>query len=287
MVACPHCGGTHEEAARFCSLTGKPIAAATTERVRPLGEQKGVWDLLQEATALYRSNPRDFLITAAVLFVPGSLLTSWAVVALWFSEATGFAATLLTLLGWAVSALVLYGVVLPLTQAALTIAVADRALGGDAQWRQHWSRLLQRLAFLISAIGPMAALLAVAFFLGVVPGMVVAFFSMFVAPVALVEGLRGPEAWKRSYTLVRADWLRSALMLVAFGVAWAMAHWLAGLFVRTAFLATFCGDLLFLLVMPVPLMGSVLLYADLRRTMDGLAEDALFAELVGTRSAQD
>jgi hypothetical protein len=222
-----------------------------------------------------------------VLFVPGSFVTAWAVVAVTFATAGGFAATLLALLGWAISALGLYGLVLPLTQAALTVAVADRRLGARADWRETWSVVMRRLPALMSAMVPMAALLAVGFLLGVLPGMVAAFFSIFVAQVALIENVRGIDALKRSYALVRSDWLRTALLLVGFGVAWAGAHWLASLFVRTAFLATFCGDLLFLLVMPVPLIAGVLLYLDLRRTVDDVTEDALAAELAGARSARD
>jgi hypothetical protein len=280
MVSCEHCGGRHEAGAKFCSTTGQPLGpAVATERVQPLGTEKGLWDLFRESAILYRANLRVFLITAAILFVPGSFLTSCALLALSI-PASGFAATLLGLVAWGITALLVYGSVVPVVHGALTIAVADRLTGGQAAWPELWARLLRRLSVLTSVVVPTAILLGVGFLLGVLPGLVAAFFCLFVAPVALIEGVGGIEAIKRSAALVRADWLRCALLLVAFGITWSLAHWLAG---AATFFANFIGDLLFLLVMPVPMIAAVLLYLDLRRKLDGLDEDTLNAELEALR----
>src|SRR3954454_2677329 len=77
MATCLHCGQRHPDEARFCPSTGRPIQiAAATERVRPLGEEKGVYDLLAEAVRIYRANLRTFLMTAAVVVIPGSFFSS-------------------------------------------------------------------------------------------------------------------------------------------------------------------------------------------------------------------
>jgi hypothetical protein len=270
------------------------------------GPEKGVWDLMTEAIALYRAHARVFLMTAAVLMVPGSLVRSCAMSAVLSPAVVAIGerpdlaqdperlarmafgsvdAWLLELCGWAITALILYGLVLPLTHGALTIAVADRVLGGSATWREHWMLLFRRLGLLLSALVPAAALVMIGYFCLVVPGLVLSFFFVFVAPIALIEGVGGIAALKRSYALVRADWLRTALLLLTFGVLSNVAHWLAGLFVpRSAiFFGSFLGDLLLLAVMPVPIIASVLLYFDLRRKVDGLSSDRLRSELEALR----
>jgi hypothetical protein len=194
-------------------------------------------------------------------------------------------AFILSLAGWAVTALLLYGLVLPLTGGALTIAVADRVLGGNASWREHWMLLFRKLAILLSAVVPAALLVMVGFFCLVIPGIILSFFFTFVAPVALIEGIGGTAALRRSYELVKSDWLRTALMLIIFGILNGVAHWLAGLFIPSGsvFFGTFLGDMMMLLVMPVPITGAVLLYFDLRRKRDGFTSDNLRAELDSLR----
>jgi hypothetical protein len=282
-----------------------------------------VFDLLQEAWQLYRTHARAILLTAAVLFLPGSLIHSCAltmmagslgVVASELGAGSDapapegrityhssdpplqavrdaesaerlvmgamFPAFLLGMFGWAITALILYGLVLPLTHGALTIAVADRYLGGNASWREYWMLLLRRLGLLLSAVIPAALLCMFGYFLLVIPGIVLSFFFVFVSPVVLIERKGGLEALKRSFELVRADWLRTALMLITFAICSAAVHWLVGLFVGdTRFLGAFFGDLLLLLVMPVPIIGSVLLYFDIRRKTEGLDDQALKTEL--------
>ena len=212
--------------------------------------EKGVADLLKDAVALYRQHAKVFLVTAAILFVPGAIISSLAlaliqapIVAAAATAADGSATLttevamgglllgLLGLLGWAVVAFILYGLIVPLTSGALTIAVADRVLGGERDWRDYWRMLLSRLGMLISAVVPAALLTAIGFFLFVIPGVALAFFFAFVPTVVLVEGLGGVAALKRSFQLVKSDWLRVALVFITFGVINFVGHKVGGLFV--------------------------------------------------------
>ena len=342
---CPHCPEEHAEGAKFCSSTGRPLggdpASAST------APEKGIYKLLEEALELYRTHARAFLFTAAVLLVPGSLISSCALSAVMapvmvdvpsakstaerlarrgeelshrLGEALdrqkdtvdtevvrrtdedahelrrdadrlahmalgGVMAEVLRLAGWALIALILYAFVFPLTYGALTIAVADRVLGGSATWREHWMLLFRRLGLLLSALLPAAVPLIVGYFCMVVPGLVLSLLFAFAAPVVLIEGVGGTAALRRSFLLVRADWLRTALMLTTFGVLNALAHWLVALFLPRGaiFFGRFLGDLLMLLVMPVPIIASVLLYFDLRRRVDGISDDKLRSELEALR----
>jgi hypothetical protein len=313
----------------------------------PDAPPKGVTVLLKESVAFYKRHARALLITAAILYVPGSLVSSLTLTALtaplraqssqWeraadrmakaqealgkdvgerlatgrldgkeleeamkgiganAAEASalagaalgGIMAALLGLLAWAVMALIIYAFVLPLTQGALTIAVADRALGGAAGWKQHWGLLVRRLGRMLSALIPAALLCAVGYFFFVVPGLLLSFFFVLVPPVVLIEGLGGTAALKRSFALVKSDWLRVAIVLIVFGILNFVAHLLAGLVIPSSayFVGHLLGDLVTLALLPVPIIGSVLLYFDVRRRLDSDDPTRLRTELEALRAA--
>lgn len=195
----------------------------------------------------------------------------------------GLMVALLGILATAVIAFLVYGLVLPLTNGALTIAVVDRVLGGESGWREHWGLLFRRLGKLLSALIPAALLCMVGFVLLVLPGLVLSFFFAFVPIVVLVEGTSGIAALKRSFALVKSDWLRILLVFVVFGVLHWLAHAVAGLVMPSGFVGRLAGDLLLLALMPVPILGAVLVYLDLRRK-EGYDEAQLRAEMDALRA---
>jgi hypothetical protein len=185
-------------------------------------------------------------------------------------------------------ALFLYCLVLPLTQGALTVAVADRMQGGTGTWREHWAVLLRFKRPLLSALVPAAFLGVLGSFFFLLPGMLIGFFFSFVSPVVLIEGLAGQAALKRSYALVRADWRRVALVMSSFVALNLLTRVLAAMIIPNAgvFLSTFLGDLISLVIMPVPIILSSLLYLDIRRISDGATREQLAEELAALRLAQ-
>jgi hypothetical protein len=193
---------------------------------------------------------------------------------------------LLRLLGTLITAFFLYGIIVPLTNGALTIAVADRILGGNAGWREVWMLLFRRLDKLLSAVIPAALLVALGTICLVVPGVVLAFLFAFVSPVVLIEGLGGRAALRRSIDLVRSDWLRVALVVLVFAVLHAVARGLAGLFIphSALFLDSLISDLFTMVLMPIPILGAVLLYLDIRRKRDGFSDANLRDELASLRA---
>src|SRR3954453_17547262 len=86
---------------------------------------------------------------------------------------------MLGLLGTMVTAFFLYGIIVPLTNGALTIAAADRILGGEAGPREVWMLLFRRLGKLMTAIVPAAIFVALGIVLFVIPGLVLALFFAF------------------------------------------------------------------------------------------------------------
>lgn len=310
--------------------------------------EKGVADILVEAFRLYRLHAKALLVTCALLFVPASLVKSFALAAIagptadvastaladfqaltkQVAETRGELADararhadaqtiarlqaeeqalvqdmtartvaaardrvgsvgvfVLGLLGTLVTAFFLYGIVVPLTNGALTIAVADRVLGGNAGWREIWMLLLRRLGMLLSALLPAALVIALGFVCFVIPGMVMAFLFAFVSPVVLVEGIGGRAALRRSIDLVRSDWLRTALVVFVFGIINTAARILANAVTphSAVFLDSFIGDLLMMVLLPVPVLGAVLLYLDIRRKREGFTSARLRYDLAALR----
>jgi hypothetical protein len=266
----------------------------------PPAPEKGVADILVEAFQLYRAHAKPLLGICALLFVPAAVVNSMARAAilgptLAIAAAPDPAAALagsltvylLGFLGMLVTAFFLYGIIIPLTNGALTIAAADRILGGQAGWREVWMLLFRRLGKLLSALVPAAIVVVIGCVFCLIPGLVLALFFTFVAPVVLVEGLGGRAALERSTTLVRSDWLRVALLLLAFAVVRGVAQVVASIFVAptAVFVGSLLGDLITMVMLPVPVLGTVLLYFDIRRKRDGFTNDHLRADLEALKGA--
>ena len=314
---CIHCQQTHEAGSAPCPATIKasPRPAAASGHASshasagsssaPPGVggpgEKGIVDLLQQAFGLYKQHARSLLLVAAIVFVPGALAhacartailapTVMAAVALdptTHLPSAGtipmgmlvgpFAAMMLGLLAAAVTGLFLNGVIIPLTQGALALGTANLLLGRQATWQELWTWLLRRVAVIFSAIIPAALLTGVGFFFLFIPGVVLAFFFTFVPLVALFEGVGGTAALRRSYELVRADWLRVLLLLIAFAILSMVAQFCAGLVLHGLFGTRLLQDLLTLVLLPIPVIASVLLYFDIRRKHEGFSDGQLVA----------
>jgi hypothetical protein len=300
---------------------------------------KGVVDTLKDAFALYKQHLKIFLLTAAVLFVPGAIVSSGLLAAIRAplmagaasAEATaseiqqklgpeftdrlargqvspeemqrlerelqasgaaagvamgGLLVGLLGILAWAVLALVMFGIIIPLTQGALTVAVADRVLGGERGWQDYWKVVLARLGKIASTVIPAAVLVFVGMFFLFIPGLVLMFFFSMAPMVVMIEGQSGVAALKRSFHLVKSDWLRVLVVFITFGVLYIAAHIIGGLLIpdRLVFLDSLVGDLLTLVLLPFPVLAAVLLYLDIRRTKEHVDREALQAELDGVRT---
>jgi hypothetical protein len=196
-----------------------------------------------------------------------------------------FTLWVLGVLATLVSALA-FAIAVPLVTGAVTIAVADRLTGGQAGWIESWMVLLGRIGPLLAAIVPAAGLIALGLVLWVIPGLVIAFCFSLVAQVAVIEGLTGAPALRRSVDLVGADWLRVALLLGVFlALTWA-ARLLADLIVPSGhlFMTELVGDLLLLAALPLPLVASALIYLDIRKRRDGFSDDDLRAALASLRA---
>jgi hypothetical protein len=255
--------------------------------------EKGVADLLIEAFRMYRAHAKPLLTICALLFVPAAVVNSLARAAILGPTvviaqtgdpaiiAGSFWVYLLGLAGTLVTGFFLFGIIVPLTNGALTIAVADRVLGGNAGWREVWMLLFRRLGLLLSALVPAAIVVAVGCVFFLIPGLVCALFFAFVSPVVLIEGIGGRAALERSTTLVRSDWLRVALVLLAFALVRGIAQVIGSALVApgSIFFGSLLSDLVTMVLLPVPVLGAVLLYFDIRRKLENFTPDRLRSDL--------
>lgn len=193
----------------------------------------------------------------------------------------GFAAAALGFLVTIASIAILYAVAVPLTTAALTILVADRATGGTSGSVEAYKRLLARLPALLSATIPAFFFVLMGLCLLLIPGLILGLLFIFVTPVVMLENVGGIAALKRSVTLVSTNLLQVVVVALVFAVMRFAASITAGFLVPHAafFLKSLAQDLLLLFLLPIPIVGTVLLYLDVRRQAEGLDERAIRAAL--------
>lgn len=185
------------------------------------------------------------------------------------------------------------GVVTPAVSGALALMVADRAtrdpvLDGVGLAPMSpgtaWRLVRRRFGALASALLLSSLFQLGGFALFVFPGIVFSVLFAFVAPVVLVEGLSGTAALKRSAALAGSDWIRVTLVLAALVVSTFGVQLLTDWILPTSFhqLGGFVGDLVTVVILPWPVLGTVLLYLDLRRS-SGLADASLREGLAALR----
>jgi hypothetical protein len=196
-------------------------------------------------------------------------------------EMSSFTGWILERLGALVNAFLFFGLMLPLAIGAMSIAAADRLLGGQAGWREVWALVGRRLVPWLTAALPAAIVVAFGYVFFYIPGVVLGLLFAFISPVVLFERRRGQPALQRSAQLIATEWLRPALMFIIVAVLCWFASWVTNLVVPRAavFLGSLLGDLATMVVLPVPLMGLFLLYLDVRRKADGYTNERLRADL--------
>ncbi len=186
------------------------------------------------------------------------------------------------LAGYAVIALMLS----ILVNAAIAYAVGMQYATGGVDVARCWSRAWWRiLSLLVLGVVSLAliALMFVGFALFILPGLAVIALMVYwsvATPAVVIEGCRPLEALKRSFGLVRRNWLRTfavwlLIILVTIGITTALtiATGLpSGLLEDTGALATayalVTGTIVGALTTPVSGIAGTLLYLDLRQRAD-------------------
>jgi hypothetical protein len=199
----------------------------------------------------------------------------------------GLMPVLLGLAAMLLGILVLYFIAVPLVTGALTIIVADRATGGNAGPGQAYALLFRRLGKFITAWVPAFFLVLLGLLFLFIPGLIVGFLFLFVAPVVLLENVGGIAALKRSVSLVKANVPQVLIVWLVFVGIKIVTRIMAHLFIPSTafFFNSLVEDVLLMFLLPVPIIGTVLLYLDIRRQADGLDAQGLRAGIDGLRRA--
>jgi hypothetical protein len=166
-----------------------------------------------------------------------------------------------------------------LAQAALIGIIGDRALGGQLSPGGAWALALRRLLplFGVAVLGGLAVGLGL--ILCVLPGLALALFFSFAAPVVVLEGKGAVGALQRSFKLVRDHFGQTLLVLAVYVALSLGTRWLFGMIAGAA--GMILGQLASALLFPIPTLLLVLLYLDVRRVDDGMLEAELHQQMAG------
>jgi hypothetical protein len=181
---------------------------------------------------------------------------------------TAVIGALMALLGVAV----MYGIAIPIVTGALTIVVANLVTAGNGGPTRAYGRLFRRFGKLATAETLGFLLVLIGLCLLVIPGLVLAFLFLFAGPVVLLENVGGFAALKRSVVLVKANVPQVAVVCLVFAAIRIAASIVSKVFIPTTavFVDSVVEDALVMFMAPFPILGTVLLYLDIRRQTEGL-----------------
>lgn len=269
--------------------------------IRPMG----LGDILDSAIRLYRYNFGVFLGIVAVAWAPALGLqiygSYWMFSVLLAEEPPEMSLPwLISTVGvFGVGLALLYLVAVPLAQGALIWAVSKRYLGQSAGVAHSYRIVLRRFGQVIVAI----VLTGLVIFAGTLacflPGLVLTFMFAFTIPEVVLNGCSATEAMRRSWELASYDFWKVVLTLLVLGllvsiIAGALGApfgWLALIPAagdKLALLQSVSGGmraLIQVIVQPVYVVGTILLYYDLRIRKDGF-DIKLLAEALEDRAAE-
>jgi hypothetical protein len=172
----------------------------------------------------------------------------------------------------------------------VTVAVSEVCIGIKPSVLRSYRRAFANAGRLIGTLLLFYAIFIVALIALIIPGVVFVIWSMFAAPVVVIESLGGWAALKRSRELGRGHYLRNfGIALLVLALALMLTIVVALTLVAAAFLLGFrqdyvgelLGALSALAILPAYTVSLVLLYYDMRACKEGygatqLAEDIRF-----------
>jgi hypothetical protein len=270
------------------------------EELRVL-QPMSVGDIIDEALSLYRKN---LIIFFGIAIIPG--LISAILMLLFLPEVSTpdsdirsltdqFTTTdAFNMIGRA-SGIILISVLGALfANVALVRAVADRYLGREASIASAYGFVLPRFLPYLGTV----FVLGLVFFVAVLPAIVpligfivtlvlfilLAFMSVFINEVFVVEDIRYFNAFQRSRELARENWGRIFLLCLLWFVISFILGLAAGLLKDLLFsgqgaMSTFISEILNAILLPVFLTSLVLLYFDVRVRKEGFDLQLLADEL--------
>jgi hypothetical protein len=159
--------------------------------------------ILDQGFRLLRDHFKSLTVGFVALYAPYTALTH--AMGVGQSEAVPSAGQVLGMVG----ATLLMLAIFPLMQVTVTIAIADAYLSRPTSFGSAFARARKLyMPYLGTFFLVMLALLGLALLL-VVPAVIFSGYWMLIGPVAVIEGVFGGAAMKRSRALVRGHWWRT------------------------------------------------------------------------------
>jgi hypothetical protein len=166
----------------------------------------------------------------------------------------------------------------------MTAAVMDAATGGQVSPGRAFSLVFRRLGSLLVTGFLSGLAVAIGSCLCGLPGIALAFIFALSVPVVMFERKAGVAALKRSYQLVKFDWIYVLVVLVVFGVIYGVASFVGNL--AFGWIGNLIGGIASSVIQavlyPFSAIATVLVYIEIRRRKEGVGLAQLRAELDGS-----
>jgi hypothetical protein len=252
---------------------------------------RGLGKILGEAWRIYTKNAGQLLLIVAVIVIPlsilGFLISHFAFAAstkvvteagqsVRVAEPRSFFIFLMA----ALVAAAISVIITALLQAALLRAAAEATIGDpvDVQTSYNWGLWRFGGVLLVSILVGLAV--GIGFILLIIPGIIALVFFSVSVPALVVENVRGTEAMRRSWNLVRHHfWHVLGVILVAAILTGVIAGIIRAIGGSSAVGGAITSAVGQILVAPYSALVSVLLYLDLRARRENLTEATLRGEL--------
>lgn len=265
-------------------------------------------DILDGALRLYRRNFGQFLGITAIAYVPAALLqllASYWMLAGMFDVDTGSADDPMSMLPYfggmmalVVGSAPIYLIAVPLAQGALIWAVSRRYLGKSISIGEAYRQVLRRFGHLLVAVVLSGLAMLGGLVLCIVPGFVASLMFTFATIEVVLEDRDGVEGMRRSWQLVGYDFWKvfGTLLLLGLLVSVAAGALSAPFSVLSmipsqndtpmpslTLLSQAFSSLIQIVLQPVQIVGTILLYYDLRIRREGF-DIELLARAVGEKA---
>ena len=253
--------------------------------IRPMG----LADILDGSIRMYRHNFGSFLGIVAIAWAPALALQLFSTH--WFMSVfmtgpqpdTDALPLLAGLGGMFLASVAVYAIAVPLAEGALIWAISKRYLGQAVTITDAYRVVLSKFGQILLAIVLTALIAVVGLAFCVIPGLVFAFMLSFTIPEVVLGNRSAVDAIRRSWELVSFDFWKAALTLFVLGLLVAM---LGGALAAPSqfitllpvhpdsmiLLYTLSGGvraLIQVVLQPVQIIGTILLYYDFRIRKEG------------------
>lgn len=270
------------------------MATNEATNIRPMA----LADIIDSAINMYRHNFLPFFLITAIAYVPAVLAQFATVMMLSRMGSLSEGGADMWLVGGTfvvvfTASWLVYAVAVPLAQGALIWAVSRRYLGRSISVGQAYAEVIQRFWQILLVILVTGAATMVGAMMCLIPGLILGVMLSFAVPEVVLNDRPAFEAIGESWDLARYDFWKVLSTLIVLSllvaiVAQALAAPLTlGVFALSSvvdeFLIQAVGQTLKVIVQavlqPVAIIGTILLYYDLRIRRDGFDLQLLAASI--------